>query len=64
MIGEILYLLLVFIASIAFMWRVGFFYRFLPKFELVQKILAELSSLKVSAPNLKSTSDSNNSTSP
>ncbi len=59
MIGEILYLLLVFIASIAFMWRFGFLQRLLPK-SLVQKIYAELSSLKVSAPNLKSTSDSNN----
>jgi len=63
MIGEILYLFVVFIASIAFMWRVGLLYKLLPK-SLVQKIRAELSSLKVSAPNLKSTSDSNDSTSP
>ena len=63
MIGEILYLFIVFIASIAFMARIGFLYRLLPK-SLVQKIRAELSSLKVSAPNLKSTSDSNDSTSP
>ena len=62
MISEILYLLFVFIACIAYMARLGFLRRLLPKF-LVQKILAELSSLKVSAPNLKSTSDSNDSTS-
>jgi len=62
MIGEILYLLLVFIASLAFMWRFGFLQRFLPK-SLAQKIYAELSNLKVSAPNLKSTSDSSNSVS-
>jgi len=62
MISEILYLLLVFIASVAVMWRVGLLQRLLPK-SVVQKIYVELSSLKVSAPNLKSTSDSNNSTS-
>ncbi len=62
MISEVLYLLIVFIASIAFMWRYGFLQRLLPK-SLAQKIYAELSSLKFSAPNLKSTSDSNNSTS-
>lgn len=62
MISEVLYLLVVFIACIAFMARVGLFYRLLPK-SLVQKVRAELSSLKVSAPNLKSTSDSNDSTS-
>jgi len=63
MIGEIIYFLFVFIACIAFMARIGFLYRLLPK-SLAQKILAELSSLKVSTPNLKSTSNSNNSTSP
>ena len=62
MISGVLYLLMVFIASIVFMWRFGFLQRLLPK-SLVQKIYAELSSLKVSAPNLKSTSDSTNSTS-
>ena len=62
MIGEIIYFLVVFIACIAFMTRFGFLYRLLPK-SLAQKITAELSSLKVSAPNLKSTSNSNNSTS-
>ena len=60
MISEILYLLLVFIASIAVMWRIGLLQRILPK-SVVQKIYADLSSLKVSAPNLKSTSDGNNS---
>jgi len=62
MIGEIIYLLFVFIGCIAFMARIGLLYRLLPK-SLAQKILAELSSLKVSAPNLKSTSDSSNSVS-
>jgi hypothetical protein len=63
MINEILYLLFVFIASIAYMVRFGFFHRLLSKV-LGEKILAEVSSLKVSAPNLKSTSDSSNSASP
>ena len=58
MFGEILYLVVIPIAAIAFMWRVGLLYKLLPS-TLVQKIRAELSSLKVSAPNLKSTSDSN-----
>ena len=62
MISEIIYLLFVLIGCIAFMARIGFLYRILPK-SLAQKILAELSSLKVSAPNLKSTSDSSNSVS-
>ena len=63
MLAEIVYYLYVFIACIVFMWRLGFLQRLLPK-SLAQKIYAELSSLKVSAPNLKSTSDSSNSTSP
>ena len=62
MINEILYIVFAFIAGIAVMVRFGFFHRFLSKV-LGEKILAELSSLKVSAPNLKSTSDSSNSTS-
>ena len=62
MISEMLYLLLVVIASVAVMWRVGLLQRLLPK-SLVQKIYAELSSLKVSAPNLKSTYDSGDSVS-
>jgi len=63
MIVELIYYLCVFIAWIAFMVRVRLFYKILPK-SLVKKIRAELSSLKVSAPNLKSTSDSDNCTSP
>ncbi len=62
MIAELIYYLFVFIACIAFMVRFRLFYRLLPK-SLAQKILAELSSLKVSTPNLKSTSDSNTSVS-
>ena len=63
MISEILYLLLVFISCFAFMVRFGFLRMLFPK-SLTQKILAELDSLKVSAPNLNSTSDSNSSASP
>lgn len=62
MIHEILYAVFAFIAVISVMIRFGFFQRFLSKV-LGEKILADLSSLKVSAPNLKSTSDSSNSTS-
>jgi len=62
MIAELIYYLFVFIACIAVMIRFRLFYKILPK-SLVKKIRAELSSLKVSAPNLKSTSDSANSTS-
>jgi len=63
MFGEILYLVVIPIAAIVFMWRVGLLYKLFPQ-TLVQKIRAELSTLKVSAPNLKSTTDSNNSASP
>ena len=59
MLGEIVYVL-VGIASIVIMWRIGIIYRLLPK-SLAPKILAELDSLKVSAPNLKSTSDTSHS---
>ena len=62
MINEILYIAFAFIAGIAVMVRFGFFHRFLSKV-LGEKILAEISSLKISAPNLKSISDSSNSTS-
>jgi len=62
MINEILYLLFGVITCIAYMRRFRFIRRLLPK-SLAQKILAKLESLKVSAPNLKSTSDSNNSAS-
>jgi hypothetical protein len=63
MISEILYVLFVSIAGIAYMARFGLLRRLLSKV-LGQRILNELSSLKVSAPNLKSTCDSNNSASP
>jgi hypothetical protein len=60
MIIELIFYLLVFIV---FMVRTRIYDRLLRN-SLVQKIRAELSNLKTSAPNLKSTSDSNNSTSP
>jgi hypothetical protein len=63
MIGEIVCLLFVFIAGIVFVVRLGLLHKLLSK-SLGQKILDELSYLKVSAPNLKSTSDSHNSVSP
>ena len=62
MINEILYLLLGILSGIAVMLRLGFLRRLLPK-SLARKILAKLDSLKVSAPNLKSTSDGSNSVS-
>ena len=62
MISEILYLVFAFIAGIALMVRWGFLHRLLSKV-LGQRILNELSSLKVSAPNLTSTFNSNSSTS-
>jgi hypothetical protein len=62
MINEMLYLLFSVITCIVFMVRFGFLRRLLPK-SLAEKILVKLDSLKVSTPNLKSTSDSNNSTS-
>ncbi len=62
MINEILYLLISIISSIVLMARLGFLRRLLPK-SIARKILAKLDSLKVSAPNLKSTSDSSNSVS-
>lgn len=60
MLGEIVYFLFAFIACIALMVRWGFLQRFLSKV-LGQRILNEVSSLKVSAPNLKSTSDTSDS---
>ena len=59
MIVELIFYLFVFIV---FMVRTRVYHRLLRN-SLVQKIRAELSGLKVSAPNLKSTSDSTNSTS-
>jgi len=60
MIVELIFYLFVFIV---FMVRTRLYHRLLRN-SLVQKIRAELSSLKTSAPNLKSTSDSHNSASP
>lgn len=62
MISETICLLFVFIAGIVLIARLGFLSNLLSKF-LGQKILDELSCLKVSAPNLKSTYDGNNSVS-
>ena len=62
MIVELIYFLIIGIACFVIMLRIGVLYRLLPK-SLASKILAELDSLKVSAPNLKSTSDPNSSVS-
>ena len=62
MVVETIRLLFVFIASIVLMARLGFLNKLLSKV-IGQKILDELSCLKVSAPNLKSTYDGNNSVS-
>jgi len=59
MIVELIFYLFVFIV---FMVRTRLYHRLLRN-SLVQKIRAEMSSLKTSTPNLKSTSDSHNSTS-
>ena len=63
MIGEIIYLIISIVACIALMARLGLFSRLMLEF-LGQRILDELSSLKVSAPNLTSTFDGNSSPSP
>jgi len=65
MIGEILIAELIFylFVFIVFMVHTRLYYRHLRK-SLAKKIRAELSNLKTSAPNLKSTSDSSNSASP
>lgn len=63
MIGEIIYLIISIVAFIVIMARKGLFSRLMVEF-LGQKILDELSCLKVSAPNLTSTFDGNNSPSP
>ena len=60
MIGEIIYLIISIVAFIAIMVRKGLFSRLMVEF-LCQKILDELSSLKVSAPNLTSTFEANSS---
>ena len=59
MIAELIFYLFAFIV---FMVRTRLYQRLL-KNSLAKKIRAELSTLKTSAPNLKSTSDSSNSTS-
>jgi len=63
MIVELICLLCIFIAYIASMAGRRLFNR-LSRNSLAKKIRAELSNLKTSAPNLKSTSDSSNSASP
>jgi len=63
MIVEIIYLIISIVAFIAIMVRKGLFSRLVTEF-LAQKIQGKMSSLKVSAPNLTSTFDSNSSSSP
>ena len=63
MIVEIIYLIISIVAFIVIMARKGIFSRLMVEF-FGQKILDELSCLKVSAPNLTSTFDGNNSPSP
>jgi len=63
MIGEMIYLIISIVACIAVMIRWGLFSRLMVEF-LGKRILDELSCLKVSAPNLTSTFDGNNSPSP
>jgi hypothetical protein len=63
MIVEIIYLIISIVAFIAIMVRKGVFSRIMAEF-LAQKIQNKMSSLKVSAPNLTSTFDGNNSPSP
>jgi hypothetical protein len=60
MIGEIIYLITSIVVGIVLMIRWGLFNRLVLKF-LGQRILDELSCLKVSAPNLTSTFDGNSS---
>jgi hypothetical protein len=60
MIGEIVYFIFVLISGIVLMVKIGFLQKLFSKV-LSQKILDEISSLKYSAPNLKSTSDNHNS---
>ena len=63
MIGEIIYLIISIVACIAIMARWGLFSRLMVEF-ISQRILDELSCLKVSAPNLTSTFEGNGSLSP
>ena len=63
MFNEILYYIFSIIAGIVVMIRLRLLSRFLPAF-LEQRILEELSRLKITTPDLNSTLDSNNSASP
>ena len=63
MFNEILYYILSIIAGIVVMVRFGLLRRFLPAF-VEQRILDELSRLKINTPDLNSTFDGNNSASP
>jgi len=60
---EIVYYLLSILAGIVVMIRFGLLRRFLPAF-VEQRILDELSRLKINTPDLNSTFDGNNSASP
>ena len=63
MFNEILYYLLSILAGIVVMIRFGLLRRFLPAF-VEQRILDELSRLKIITTDLNSTFDGNNSASP
>jgi hypothetical protein len=63
MIGEIIYLIISIVACIIVLARKGILSGLMVEF-LSQKILNELSCLKISAQNLTSTFDGNNSPSP
>jgi len=63
MIVEIVYLIISIVAFITIMVRKGLFSRVMAEF-LAQQIQDKMSSLKVTAPNLTSTFDSNSSSSP
>ena len=63
MIGELIYLIISIVAFIAVMARKGIFSRLMAEM-LSQRILDELSCLKVSAPNLTSTFEGNTSIAP
>ena len=63
MVSEALSLIAFIAGIVVFLVRLGFFCRLLRPL-LSQRLLDELSLLKVSAPNLTSTFDSSNSTTP
>ena len=60
MIIEIIYSIISIVACVAVMVRLGLLSRFMVEF-LGKKILDEISCLKISAPNLTSTFDTNSS---